>query len=85
MNDKIGAWSFYGTLIGIVVIGSLYTIIDEGILSFSADILSIILKISAFFLVIYIITLFPDKWVPSIFTIAFLAFLRKIAERPLFQ
>lgn len=74
-NDKIGKWSLYGTIGGAFILGSLYTIVDKGIKAYILDWIPLLIGIIIFLLAIYIISLFPDKWIPFITVLFILAFI----------
>lgn len=82
-NDKIGAWSLYGTMIIFVFIGIIIeifiTITDTGIYFFLVDtfflLLNVILHVGVVLIILYIIQLFPEKWVPFLQGALFLSLI----------
>src|SRR5690625_6238612 len=78
-NDTIGKWSLNGTLIGIVLIGIFLSIGENGFKGFFHDsskfVFMLLLGVIAFFIVIFIINLFPKNWEPFISITVLSAFL----------
>lgn len=67
-NEKIGKWSLYGTFIGIFIIGTIYSISSEGIVSTLTDFYSFIFSVVAIVigcsLILYVVNLISEKLVP---------------------
>jgi len=74
-NDKIGKWSLYGTIGGAFILGSLYTIVDKGIKAYIVDWIPLVTSIIIFLFAMFIIGLFPEKWIPCITVLFILAFI----------